>query len=67
MWEKKAICKCGFVTSVPFGNRHHIHYSACPECGCDIDEWDIRTARIISAARWYNPFTWLTWKIEYKD
>ena len=67
MWNKFAICKCGYYVRAPFGDKYHIHKEVCPDCGESKDEWSVRVAKETSDSKWYNPFTWSDSHLELKE
>ena len=66
IWEKYAVCKCGWRERVPFGDLFHLHVEVCPRCGIEKFEMEIETARWVHTVVWWNPKTWGTGNWETK-
>jgi len=60
-WRKRAVCKCGWHSSLPFGDVFHLHVECCPDCGVDKHRMVVRTMRLTtdySGVVWWNPISW---------
>lgn len=72
-WDVYAFCpECDFLIERPsFGDVWFTasHYPVCPGCGCKLYGHSIvkKIARYVHAGKWYLPWTWLNFKLEYKD
>lgn len=58
-FDVRAVCpSCLSRFRAPFGSLFHIHFEVCPNCGTPKSDFDLRTERWVSKAKWWNPLTW---------